>query len=306
MGRYLLARGLLTAVALTVIVTTTFVLMHLLPGDPFLTPKLLPVIREHLLAHYGLDRPLWQQYLMYWGNLLHGRLGPSLLEPGRTVGQLIATGFPVSAEVGALALLWSVTLGIALGLVSACHRGRAWDYAVLGVAVLGLAVPNFVVAVLSDDLLGGHLLPVAGWGGPAHAILPAFALGLGALALVARMLRAQAVEVLDADFIRTALAKGLPWRQILTRHVCKNALLPVLTLLGPLAAAILTGSLVVERIFAIPGLGSDFVSSILDRDYPLILGLTTFYAALLLGFNLLVDVLYTVVDPRIRLGGEGR
>lgn len=308
MARYLCKRCLLALVALGVIITGTFLLMHVIPGNPFLTPKLLPSIRENLSARYGLDLPIWQQYLVYWGNLLHGHLGWSLVDPGRSVGQMISAGFPVSAELGAEALLWSISFGIALGLVAAFHLNRAWDYAALGVVVLGLAVPNFVIAVLGDYFLGVQvrLLPVAGWGTFAQSVLPAISLGLPSLALVGRLVRAQGAEVLEMDYIRTARAKGLPWPQILAHHVLRNAILPIVTILGPLAATVLTGSFVVERIFAIPGLGSAFVSSVLDRDYPLILGLTIFYATLLLGFNLLVDVLYTLVDPRIRLGQEGR
>jgi len=307
MGRYLLGRVLRTLVALWAIVSATFLVMHLIPGNPFLARQLPPAVAQHLLARYGLDMPLWRQYVLYWAGLLHGRLGSSMVVPGRTVRQIVAAAFPVSAELGAEALLWSVTLGVALGLLAAFHLNRAWDYCALAVAVLGLSVPNFAIAAILDYVLGvrARLLPVAGWGGFAHTVMPAFALGFMSLALVSRLLRTQGAEVLAMEYVRTARAKGLAWPAIVVRHVLRNALLPVLTVLGPLAAAVLSGSFAVEQIFAIPGLGSAYVQSILDRDYPVILGVTVFYAFVLLGFNLLVDVLYGLVDPRIRLGREG-
>lgn len=306
MGRYLLGRCLRTLVALWAIISLTFLVMHLIPGNPFLAPQVAPAIRQRLIVRYGLELPLWRQYLLYWAGLLRGSLGVSMVVPGRTVREMIGAALPVSAQLGAEALGWSVTLGIVLGLLAAFHMNRTWDYVALAVAVLGLSVPNFVIAALLDYVFAVRLrlLPVAGWGGPAHSVLPAFALGCMSLALVSRLVRFQGAEVLNLDYVRTARAKGLPWSAILARHVLRNAMLPVLTTLGPLAAAVVVGSLAIERIFAIPGLGSAFVRSILDRDYPVILGVTVFYACVLLGFNFLVDVLYGVVDPRIRLGKE--
>ena len=299
LGRCLQALGSLWAV-----VTATFVLLHLLPGNPFLARQVPPIIRARLLAHYGLDLPLWRQYLRYWAELSRGDLGVSLVVPGRSVRQVIATALPVSAVVGVEALCWSVLLGAVLGLLAAWRPGRPWDWLALAVSVLGLSIPNFVLAGVLDYLLAvrWRLLPVAGWGGVAHTLLPAAALGGLALALVSRLVRAQAVEILQLDYVRAARARGLSWAQVLGRHVLRNALLPVLTSLGPLAASLVVGSLAVESIFALPGLGTVFVQSVLARDYPVVLGVTITYAALLLAFNLLIDLLYGALDPRIRLG----
>ena len=307
MARYILGRLAQALVALWVVVTVTFVLMHAVPGDPFASLKTPAAVRQLLQARYGLDLPLPRQYLIYLGNVARGRLGWSLLDPQRTVGGIIRAGLPVSAELGAEALVWSLGLGVALGLAAALRPTGAWGWATAAASLLGLALPNFVLAVLSDYVFAvrAAALPVAGWGSPAQSVLPALALGALPLALVARMTAAQAAEVLAADHVRAARAKGLTWAQVLRRHVLRNALLPVLTLLGPLVAATLTGSFVIESVFGVPGLGSAFVSSILDRDYPLILGLTIFYAALLLLLHLLVDLAYGAADPRVRLAARG-
>ncbi len=300
----LLGRCLHAACALWVCVTVTFALMHAVPGGPFSSLQLPAASRALLTARYGLDRPLLRQYAVYVGNALHGELGWSLVDPRVTVASMIRRGLPVSGLLGALALLWSVPAGLALGLRGALRPGGPWDRVAGGVALLGLAVPNFVLAAAADYFLGVRirLLPVAGWGTPAQAVLPALALGALPLALVARMARAQAAEVLRTEYVRAARAKGLSWGQTLRRHVLRNSLLPVLTLLGPLASVTVAGSFVVETAFAVPGLGAAFVGSILDRDYPLILGLTVFYCALLLGFNLLADLAHLAADPRLDAG----
>lgn len=304
MGRYLAGRLLSTLAALWTVATGTFLLMHAIPGDPFDSPTLPPAIRAALRHRYGLDLPLWRQYLLYWGGLLHGQLGTSLLRPGRTVEQIIAARLPVSAALGAEALLWSLTCGVALGLLGAQRPGGAWDWLVTLGTVLGLALPNFVVAVVLDEWLGvrARLLPVAGWGGIGASVLPALSLGVGALALAARLVRSEAGVVLGQPYVRLALAKGVGPAGLLWRHVLRNAALPLVTVLGPLVAAVVTGSLVIERIFAIPGLGSAFVRSVLDRDYPVILGLAVFYAAVLLVCNLGADLALLWLDPRLRLG----
>lgn len=304
LGRVLLGRCAQAVAALWVCVTVSFVLMHAIPGGPFSSLQLPPATRALLDARYGLDRPLWRQYAVYVGNALHGELGWSLVDPRVSVASMIRAGLPVSALLGALALLWSVPTGLALGLCGALRPGGGWDRVGGGVALLGLAVPNFVLAAAADYFLGvrARLLPVAGWGTPAQAVLPALALGALPLALVARMTRAQAADVLRAEYVRAARAKGLSWPQTLLRHVLRNSLLPVLTLLGPLAAVTVAGSFVVETVFAVPGLGAAFVGSILDRDYPAILGLTVFYSALLLGCNLLADLAHLAADPRLDPG----
>ncbi len=285
--------------------TATFALLHAIPGDPFSTQHIGATTHALLVARYGLDLPLWQQYLTFLGNLAHGRLGWSLVDPQRTVADVIAQGFPVSGILGLEALGWSVSGGIALGLLAAARPRGAAATGALIVTLAGLAVPNFVLALLVDWLVGvrWQLLPVAGWGGLAASILPAFSLGMVALALVTRLIQAQARGVLSSAYIRTARAVGIPEGRILRRHVLRNASLPLLAVLGPMAAAILTGSFAIEQIFSIPGLGRVYVQSILDRDYPVVLGLTLFYAALLLAFNLLADVAHPLLDPRVRHGG---
>lgn len=288
------------------IASATFVLLHAIPGDPFGAAHIGRQTHRLLVARYGLDLPLWRQYVRFWANLLRGHLGWSLVDPQRTVGQVIAQGFPVSALIGLEALGWALCGGIALGVWAAARpRGLAAGLA-LAVTLAGLAVPNFVWALVLDWLFAARLrlLPVAGWGGFRATVLPAISLGLVALALVARLVRAQAQGVLAAQYVRTARAAGLPEGRILRRHVLRNATLPVLAVAGPMAAAILTGSFAIEQIFALPGLGRTYVQSVLDRDYPLVLGLTLFYAALLLAFNLVADLAYPLLDPRIRLGGR--
>jgi ABC-type dipeptide/oligopeptide/nickel transport system permease component len=298
--RRLLAR----LAALWLVVTITFFALHAMPGQPFADPELTAAARARLLTVHGLGRPLLQQYLAYLAGLLRGRLGHSLVDTHEAVAAIVARGLPVSAALGGEALLWSVSGGLVLGLWAALGRGGWPDRLVLALAVVGLAVPNFVVAVVVDYVFGVRLgwLPVAGWGGFAASVLPAFSLGLGCLALVARVLRARAAEVLAMEHVAAARAKGLGPVPILLRHVLRNALVPVVTLLGPLAAGVVTGSFVVEEIFAIPGIGAAYVNAVLDRDYPVVLGITVVYAVVLFGFNLLVDVAYALLDPRVRVG----
>ncbi len=300
MLRYLAGRVALAVGGVWLVTTATFVALHALAGNPFSNPHLASGIRSALIARYGLNLPLGRQYAHYLRNLLGGRLGWSLTDPHRTVGAILTQGWPVSASLGLVTLAWSVPLGSLLGL-AAC-RGRLWGALVLIASVAGLAVPNFVLAAGLDAFFAVHLpwLPVAGWGRPAQAVLPSLALGAAPFALVARLVRAQAEAVLASDYVRAARAKGVAGWTLLRRHVLAPALLPVATSLGPMAAALLAGSFVVEHAFAIPGLGRAFVQSVLDRDYPVVLGLTIFYAALLAAANLLSDLLAGALDPRVR------
>ena len=300
MARYLAGRVALAIGGVWLVTTATFVALHVLPGNPFGNPHLAPGVRSNLIAHYGLNLPLRLQYVRYLHNLLRGRLGWSLVNPHRTVAAILAQGWPVSATLGLLTLAWSVPLGSLLGL-AAC-RSRVGDAIVWAVSVTGLAVPNFVLAAGLGAVFAVRLpwLPVAGWGRPAQAVLPSLALGAAPLALVARLVRAQAGAVLTSEYVRGARAKGVAGWTLLRRHVLGPALLPVATALGPMVAALLVGSFVVEHTFAIPGLGRAFVQSVLDRDYPVVLGLTVFYAALLAVANLLSDLLAGVLDPRVR------
>ena len=289
---------------LLVLVTAAFFLMRAAPGGPFDDERVMPEeIRAQIEAAYHLDEPLWRQYLIYIGNLAQGDLGPSFRYEGRTVNELIGEGLPVSLTIGGLALALALTLGILAGTTAALRRGRATDHIVMGLSMTGISIPNFVIAPLLILGFAVYLgwLPAGGWEGASwrHLVLPVIALGLPQVAYVARLLRGSLIEVLSSDYIRTARAKGLPGRTIVLRHALRPALLPVLSYLGPAAAALITGSVVMEQIFGIPGLGRHFVQGALNRDYTLVLGLVLFYGALIIAFNFVVDVLYGVLDPRV-------
>jgi oligopeptide transport system permease protein len=306
--KYALARLAGIVPTLLIIVTLAFVLVRLAPGGPFDEEQTLPPeIKANLDRAYGLDRPLAEQYLHYLGRLLHGDLGPSMRLRDFSVNELIATGLPVSLSLGAAALLLAVGLGVPLGVHAALRRNRFGDHAVMGLAALGIAVPAYVTAPLLALVFGIYLkwLPVAGWehGTVRDMVLPVVALALPTLAYVARLMRASLLEVLRLPSVRTAEAKGLWPRKVLWRHALPPALLPVLSYLGPAAAAILTGSLVVETIFGLPGMGRFLVQGALNRDYTLVMGKVIVYAVLVLGLNLAVDLLQALLDPRLRRRG---
>ncbi|MFA6654725.1 MAG: ABC transporter permease [Bacillota bacterium] len=303
MGRYVLKRFGFMLLSLWVIVTITFLLMNAVPGGPFTSVKLTPLVEKQLQRKYGLDKPKFQQYLTLLKNLCRFDLGLSIRERGRSVNDIIKNTFPTSAVLGIEALVFAVTLGLALGIIASLYRGQALDYVAIIIAVIGVSIPNFIVASVLQYIFGFKLgiLPIARWESFKHTILPAFALGLGTLATMTRMMRSSMLEVLNQDYIRTAKAKGLNSAQIIWGHGVRNAILPIVTILGPLIAGITTGTLVIERMFGIPGLGKYFVDSIYNRDYPMIMGTTVFYSALLLFMNFLVDIAYGFIDPRIRL-----
>ena len=290
---------------LLVIVTAAFFLMRLAPGGPFDDEQTLaPEIAANLEAAYGLDQPILVQYRNYLGGLLRGDLGPSFRYKDFEVSELIARGLPITAGLGAAALLVAVFAGVPLGMLAGRRRNRASDHAVMGVALAGIAVPNFVVAPLLALVFGVLLgwLPVSGWesGNLRYAILPVVTLALPLIAYIARLTRGSLLEVLQSPHIRTARAKGLSESRILWRHAFKPTILPVVSFLGPAAAALLTGSLVVEQIFGLPGVGRYFVQGAVNRDYTLVLGMVVFYAVLIVLLNLLVDLAYGWLDPRIR------
>ncbi len=302
---YVLRRLLGALPTLWAVITIAFLLVRLAPGGPFDQEKVLPPeIKASLDRAYGLDRPLPEQYLRYLGRLAVGDLGPSMRLRDFSVNELIATGLPVSLTLGGLALLLAVGVGIPLGVLAARHRGALVDHAVMGLAVLGIALPAYVTAPALALLFAVHLhwLPVAGWerGRPLDLLLPVLSLGLPTLAYLARLTRACVLEVEAAPFVRAALARGLAPRVVLWRHVLPQALSPVLSYLGPAAAAVLTGSLVVETLFGLPGMGRFLVEGALNRDYTLVLGKVIVYAVLVIGINLLVDVLQALLDPRLR------
>lgn len=308
MRRYVLQRLLLVLVTIWAVVTLTFLMMHALPGDPFLNERIPPQIRQLMLQKYGLNKPLWEQYVIYWSNFLRGDWGTSLFSAGRDVKMMILAGFPESFQVGIQALAWAVVVGLLLGTVAALNHNRGWDYVAMVIAVIGVSVPNFVVASVLQYLLGVRfqLFPIIWDGSFKGSILPSFALGLSTLAVTARMMRTQMLDVLGQDYIRTAKAKGLSDPEIVWRHGLRNAILPIVTILGPLFAAIVTGTVVVEAIFSIPGIGQYYVQSVRTNDYPLILGTTVFYFVFLVLSNFLVDLCYGFIDPRIRLAGGNR
>lgn len=296
-------------VTLWTILTLTFVMMHLMPGDPFTNPKLTPAVRANLMARYGFDKPLYEQYYIYVKKILKGDMGISMQTRGRPVNALIKAHFPVSAKLGVWALGYAIAGGLTLGVVAALRRNKTADYVTMGVAVFGISVPGFVLGTVLQFLLsvqwqkwfGAKLLPVAGWGTWQQMMMPVFVLGLGTLAGMARMMRSSMLDVLGQDYVKTAKAKGLSGSEIVWRHTIRNSLLPIITILGPTVINIVTGSLIVETVFGIPGLGKYFADSVTNNDYTVILGTTVFYSAMLIASLFVVDLAYGLVDPRIRL-----
>jgi len=296
---------------LLIIITLAFFMMRLAPGGPFDSQRRLPPEIEHnVKAAYHLDRPIYEQYFMYLGQLAHGDLGPSYKNKDFTVTQLIEDGLPVSAKLGLSAIALALFFGIGLGVMSALHQNRLSDHAIMSVAMFGITVPTFVTAPLLTLLFGVYglrvfnidiSLPVGGWNGGAlrNMILPVTVLALPQIAIIARLVRGSMVEVLHSNYIRTARAKGLPGHRIVTRHALRAALLPLVSYLGPAVAQLVTGSLIVEQIFGLPGIGRYFVLAALNRDYTLILGVVIFYAAFIILLNLVADLLYAVLDPRV-------
>ncbi len=303
MGRYVLQRLGASALTLFVVVTLTFFLMRAIPGGPFTDEKSIPPqVMEKVLARYHMNDPLPVQYWNYMKNLVLLDLGPSFRYEGRTVNQIIAESFPVSALVGGLALLLALGVGIPAGIISALKRGKWQDNAAMMVATVGVTVPSYVIATLFVYVFALKLgvVTVGFWEGLPTAILPAITLAGYPLAFISRLTRSSMLEVIQQDYVRTARSKGLRERTVIYVHALRNALIPIMTYLGPLTAAILTGSFVVEQIFGVPGLGTFFVTSIQNRDYTTIMGVTVFYSALLVGLNLVVDLGYALVDPRIK------
>ncbi len=291
---------------LFIIITIAFFMMRLAPGGPFDREKQLPPeIEANILKAYNLDKPLHLQYVDYLKNILKGDFGPSYKYLDFTVTDLIMTGFPVSLRLGLYAILLAVFFGVTAGTFAALNQNSLFDYMVMGVAMTGIAIPNFVMAPLLALVFGVYLswLPVAGWGGGAlkYQLLPVITLALPQVAYIARMTRGSMVEVLNSNFIRTARAKGLAEKIVVVRHALRGGLLPVVSYLGPATAAVITGSVVIESIFDVPGIGRYFVNGALNRDYPVVMGVVIFYAVLIIGLNLLVDLIYGFFDPRVKV-----
>lgn len=304
MANYVIKRVLLSIVTLWLVATITFALMNMVPGGPFLSEKApSEATLKALNEKYGLDQPYIVQYKNYMIKLLKGDMGPSLKQRGRNVNQIISTGFKVSARVGGLSILLAVLVGVPLGSLAALNRGKWIDNLIIVITTCGIAVPSFVVSTVLMLIFSVKLglLPTYGLTSPLHYIMPVLALSFYPASYITRLMRSSMLEVLGQDYMRTAKAKGLSQFIMLFKHALRNAILPVVTYLGPLLAYTLTGSFVVEKIFTIPGLGNDFISSIINRDYTLIMGTTIFLAFLLITMNLMVDIAYKLIDPRIKL-----
>ncbi|MFQ5535345.1 MAG: oligopeptide ABC transporter permease OppB [Sphingomonadales bacterium] len=305
MSNYVFRRLLATIPTLFIIVTLAFFMMRVAPGGPFdMERRLPPEIEANLLAAYNLDQPLIVQYFDYIVGVLHGDFGPSFKYKDFSVTELILTGFPVSLQIGGAAMLLALLIGVPVGALAALRQNSPTDFSVMTAAMVGIAIPNFVLAPVFQLIFGVHLqwLPTSGWNDGAwdHRVLPVISLALPYLAYVARLTRGGMIEVLRSNYIRTARAKGLPERLVISRHALKSALLPVVSFLGPATAGIVTGSVVIEQIYGLPGIGRHFVQGALNRDYTLVMGVVIFYASLLILLNMIVDMIYALLDPKIR------
>mgnify|MGYP001065550897 CR=1 FL=1 len=309
MIRYIIKRLVYAVLTLFVLISLTFFMMRMLPGDPFIGDKTVSATAmANMNAKYGLDKPVFVQYLMYMGNCLRGDLGISITY-NRDVMTIISESFLVSADLGIRAIIFAVIIGILLGAVAAIKRGSVWDSVSMFIAMIGVSVPSFILGAVLQYFLGLqlrktfgiNLFPIQGWGKFNQTLLPSFALGLGSLATVSRLMRTSMLDVLGQDYIRTARAKGVKDSLMIFKHALRNALIPVITYVGPMTAYILTGSMVVETVFTIGGLGTQFVKSINNQDYPMIMATTIFLAVLMVVATLLSDLVYKLVDPRIKL-----
>ena len=306
---YTLKRLLAGIITVWFIATATFMAMHMVPGDPLMNDKAVTAeIRKNLEIKYGLDKPVTEQYFIFMGNMLRGDFGISFTQQNRRVNDIIRDHFPVSATLGLLAIFFAATGGIIWGALTALYRNRLPDIIIMFLVILGISVPSFVFAALGqlllvniNGLLGFSLIPVAGWGTFSHMLMPSLVLGLGTMALLTRLMRSSMLEVVNEDYIKTAKAKGLSPLRIFFKHQLRNAILPVITILGPSIAAITTGGFVVELVFAIPGLGRYFVQAVQQLDYTVIIGTTVFFGAFLVLMVILVDIIYGFDDPRVRL-----
>lgn len=310
--RYIGKRLLYSVLTVWVLISITFLLMQMLPGDPFSGVKVLnPDVKAALATKYGLDKPILEQYGIYVNNLIHGDLGSSIVS-GRQVTDIIAQAFPVSLELGIRALIFAIILGILSGIVAALKHRTKWDTLTMILVLLGVSVPSFIMGALLQyffgivlfQFTGIRFFAIIGWGSENSKILPAFALAFGSMASIGRLMRSSMLDVLSQDYIRTAKVKGIKKKDIVLHHCLRNALIPVITVLGPMTAVLLTGTFAVEYVFSIPGLGKYFVDSVQANDYPVIIGTTLFFGVFLVLCNLIVDILNSYIDPRVKLGGE--
>jgi len=307
--KYILKRLGMALITLWAVVTITFLIMHAIPGDPFSKEGKQPeAVKNNLMRHYNLDKPLVEQYVIYLGNLTKLDLGPSISSKSRSVNDYIEDNFPVSLQLGVIALAFASVVGISLGMFAALKRNKWPDYLCMILAIIGISVPSFIMATLMIQVFAVKLklFPTSGWGNIHNYILPVIALSLMPLAYISRMMRSSMIEVLGQDYIKTAKAKGLSEGQIIYKHALRNALIPVTTVIGITLANIVVGSFIIEKIFRIPGLGKYFIQSVSNRDYPVILGTSVFYSAILIFVNFVVDILYVVIDPRIKMERTGK
>lgn len=305
MVKYILSRIGYMLVTFLVIATFTFFLMQTLPGSPFNDERLSESQKERLYERYGLDEPVPLQYITYMKNIFKGDFGVSFQYDGRPVSNIIGERIGASAVLGAQSLIVGTILGIILGIIAALRHNTSIDYVAMVISVIGISVPNFVFAGLLQYWVGVRLqwLPVAFWEGFEYSILPTISLSVFVIATIARFMRTEMLDVLGQDYIITARAKGLNSFSIIVKHSLRNAAIPIVTILGPMTVSLLTGTLVIEKIFSVPGLGEQFVKSIMTNDFPVIMGVTLFYSILFIGIVLIVDILYGIIDPRIRLSG---
>ena len=303
MLKYIGKRFLTSLFTIWIVITLTFFLMRLMPGGPFDGDKLTPQIKANMEAKYGIDKPLLEQYTMYLGNLVHGDLGESMVFQGRDVADTIETSFPASGKIGIVAVIMSLAGGILLGVIAALKNGKWPDRVVVFFATLCITIPSFVIGAVLIYVFGVYLelLPPTGFGSWENYIMPCIALSASSLSFITRLTRSKLIDVLKSDYIRTAKAKGLSKGTVIFKHALRNSLIPIITYVGPLTASILTGGFITEKIFAIPGLGNEFVQSVTNRDYSMLLGVTIFYCTMLIFFTFLVDILYILIDPRIKL-----
>lgn len=306
MKKYILKRVGISIVTVFVLVSVVFFLARLMPGGPFNDPKMSATAKANLSAYYGFDKPLLQQYLTYLNNLIHGNFGFSTKYPSRTVNDLLAGAFPYSADLGIRALCFAISFGLVFGIISALNRGNKIDLIFVIVAVFGTSVPDFIMGALLQHFFAVKrgLFPIAQYKGFSYTILPSIGLGFYTMASVSRIMRASMLEVVQQDYIKTARSKGISKFRVTWKHQIRNAIMPVVTILGPTVAAVLTGTFVIESLFAIPGMGKYYVESVQNNDYSLILGMTAFYGTFLVFCNMVVDILYGVIDPRVRIGGK--
>ncbi len=306
LAKYIMKRIGYAIATLFVLSLLTFFMMRALPGDPFIGERSLPdATMKALEAKYGLDKPVMEQFLIYMKNALHGDFGVSMSFEGREISDIIADAFPYSFDLGIRSLIFATIMGILLGTLAAVKRESSWDTVSMLIAIIGVSIPSFLIGALLQYIFGVKLkwLPVTGWKTFKHTLLPSFALSFGSIATISRLMRTSMLDVLGQDYIKTAKSKGLSQSKIIWKHAVRNAIMPVITVLGPIAAGVLTGTFVIENLFAIPGLGKMFVLGVQQQDYTLISGTTLFYGAFLIIACLIVDLLYGLIDPRVKLTG---